>query len=1422
MDKDGVSLAEAPEVERLQTVEFANEAERIKQEQAQKAARKQSVLNIEKDVLSKITETGFSKYHSSRYAKLTALMYGTLADTLKTSPEEVYKRFGLDLYSRMLAVPAEGSQFAQESPESPKGGKGKAPPAAQAPQDTGMETPTSAAPAGGSLMPESVVRDGKKVRGSITFAKDITQTPTVISLLEDANLSTYLHELGHFYLEILNSIATQPDAPQRVTNDMNAALAWFGVDSLAAWNALSLEEKRPYHEQFARGFEAYLYEGKAPTTELTKLFNTLRTWLKEVYLELTRLNVKLSAEVRGVFDRMLATDEAIRATEEVRGYTSAQLNAAAFGMTEEEWITHLEGKDDATEEAISEMQARSLRDMNLLGDTKKQKVSELSKEAKERRTAIEQEVTAELRKGGIYAAFRFMSHGEIPAAFGDVTFEETKLSISALEEMYGEPQEGEAPVWKQLRDLQKGKNGFVIREGGLHPDVIAPLFGFSSGDHLVKAMLAATPEAQAIKELTDTAMIEKYGELGNPQSIDRAANKALHNEARLRFVATAYKGAARAAGSVRAIMKGAKDFAATIIARKRLFELVPSEFEAAEIRAANKLPSLVGDPAAFAVATKHQLLNNALAKEAHEVLDYVQASLKFLRNVTKDKAIDPEARTQIEALLERYNLGTISNKAVKKQRTLEAWAQAQRVKGLTPLIDGALRDETVRGSYKEMRVEDFKGLVDTIANIAHLGKLKQQMLTEAEKVKFEETIKRMVDSIKKNANRTRKDRIERNAWADTFRTGGEDYLAMHRKFASVIREMDGFEDGGVMFELFSRKMNACGDTEAAMREKATERLIKLFEPIYAAGDSVAQKVGAMARTVFKGPGALHKVYIPEINTSLSLEGRIMVALNAGTEGNLQRLMSGDQWSQEQVTAVINTLTKEQMDFVQAIWDFLSEYRKDIAAQQKRFTGMEPNWVEPRVVQTKHGAYRGGYLPAKYDHDRSSRAIQEESDVNLMDLWMGADTKTKDSFLKERSDAVYNRPVRKDFNVIFQHVNDVVHRLAWQDFLFDANRLLNAGPVEDAIRKHYGPETLKQLQRSLVAIAEGEIGAQNAFEAAVNYVRTGAVVAGMAWRLTTSIMQVLGITNSMARIGTKYVFMGMRDFVGSPQKMAQTYKTVYAKSNMMRMRSKTLFRELNEIRNTIQGHSPGFRASYFYLLQKLQSVVDVITWLSQYNKSVEQGADEASAVAQSDQAVLDTQGGGQIKDLAEIQRGGVILRLATAFYSYFNVVYNLTAESYRKTNFKDPAQIGAFATDMLLLYSVPSAMGTLMMFTLKGGFGGDEWEEKLAKQLAADQASYMLGTLVGVRELGGVPQVLAGNKADYQGPAGTRLIPTIYSLGKQTAQGEVDAAFAKAAAHTTGALFHLPSGQVYDTLSGVKALSEGQTDNPGALIVGPRK
>lgn len=62
-----------------------------------------------------------------------------------------------------------------------------------------------------------------------------TFNPRTLELVlsPNADLSTFFHESGHFFLEVMADLASQPGAPAQIVDDMNKILAWFGVKGVA-------------------------------------------------------------------------------------------------------------------------------------------------------------------------------------------------------------------------------------------------------------------------------------------------------------------------------------------------------------------------------------------------------------------------------------------------------------------------------------------------------------------------------------------------------------------------------------------------------------------------------------------------------------------------------------------------------------------------------------------------------------------------------------------------------------------------------------------------------------------------------------------------------------------------------------------------------------------------------------------------------------------------------------------------------------------------------------------------------------------------------------------------------------------------------------------------------------------------------------
>lgn len=122
---------------------------------------------------------------------------------------------------------------------------------------------------------------------------------------KDANFSTFVHESGHVFLEDLQQMAAQENAPEWLKKDWQTVKEWTGWKDGA--------DNRAAHEKWARGFEAYVREGNAPSRDLKAVFRRFRRWLVGIYQNLLDLGEIPPESIRNVMDRMLATQEEIDA-----------------------------------------------------------------------------------------------------------------------------------------------------------------------------------------------------------------------------------------------------------------------------------------------------------------------------------------------------------------------------------------------------------------------------------------------------------------------------------------------------------------------------------------------------------------------------------------------------------------------------------------------------------------------------------------------------------------------------------------------------------------------------------------------------------------------------------------------------------------------------------------------------------------------------------------------------------------------------------------------------------------------------------------------------------------------------------------------------------------------------------------------------
>ena len=1255
-------------------------------------------------------------------------------------------------------------------------------------------------------------------RGFIRFGKDRKFN---ITLLEKADLSTFIHESGHFYLEVLGDLAEMPDAPEQIRQDYATVLKFLGATTRAD---ITLDGKKPgseeynraveMHEKFARANEAYMMEGKAPSSELREIFRRFRNWLVQIYKSMTALNVELTPEVREVFDRLYATDQEIEAAKNEMAVDPLFLDATAAGMTEAEFEAYKQSVATATETGKEALQLKLMREL------------QREREAwwKEELAKVREEVAAEVDAVPVYQAFKALTTGDI------------KFSKDALIERYGA---------EYLKRLPRSTQRVYALENGLDPDSVAQLLGFVSGDVLIEQLASMRPRNEYIKAEADRRMKERHGDMLLDGTVSDEAKLAMHNAQRERVLMAELRALRRKQREVAPFVKVERDKAKAerqaaraatqippaeafraaadnMVGQTAIRDLEPQRYLNAQRRNAKLAFNAMakGDYQSAADAKQKEILNHYMylaAMKARERADKIAAHMRKLDKTSSRERIGKAGKTyldQIDAIMDGYEFRRMPFKQLDRRASLQAFVAAEEAAGNPVNIPVSLLEDARQINYRSLNIDELEAIYEAVRNIENLARLKNKLTLIAEKRTLDEVAGDAIEHLRANAKGGNTKKLETGLPGEALGRTLSSFMLIHRKFASLFKQMDGWKEGGMLWDLFVRPLNSRADFEAVQRAAATKKMRELFK-------------------AYRDTNMFSKKYMPALGQSISHMGRLMVALNWGRAENRQRLMDGNGFTQAQVDEILGSLEERDWTFVKGMWEFFDSYWPQIADQYERLYGVPPTKSDALPFDTKYGTMPGGYFPIKYDATKSERATTYDADDIANQMKSGAymRSQTKNGFTKEVLQNV-DRAVRLDFSTIYEHLDEVIHDLALREYLLDVNKLLNhrvdGTTLKDAIFEAYGDQFYLQIRDALKDIAVGDIGAKGGFEQSMSHLRNGVTIVGMGWNLVTGLMQPLGLTQSIVRVGPKWIAKGIMKWGTDTVHLNNSARIIYEKSDFMRTRNLTQNREINEIRNQIkrQGRLPLAKElygmvedSYFQLIIQFQKVVDIPTWFGAYEKALDEGASEERAVALADQAVIDAQGGGSIKDLSAVQRGGPLMKLWTTFYSYFNTTYNLTVESVGRTKFKDPISVGRLAVDVLMLYTVPAILGVALREGVNLLVGGEEPdEEELIEKLIREQVSYALGTMVGLREISGF---ISRPEFGYTGPAGARFFAEAYKLAKQINQGELDEALAKAANNVAGIIFHYPAGQVQRTVQGIAALQDGE-GTPASVVFGAPK
>ncbi|MEW8151205.1 MAG: hypothetical protein AB2810_13770, partial [Candidatus Thiodiazotropha endolucinida] len=396
------------------------------------------------------------------------------------------------------------------------------------------------------------------------------------------------------------------------------------------------------------------------------------------------------------------------------------------------------------------------------------------------------------------------------------------------------------------------------------------------------------------------------------------------------------------------------------------------------------------------------------------------------------------------------------------------------------------------------------------------------------------------------------------------------------------------------------------------------------------------------------------------------------------------------------------------------------------------------------------------------------------------------------------------PIRLDMMVWHQHVHDVLRRIHLTEAVNQAQSIIASSSVRNAAVETGNQELITALDVWIKDTAAGELMPVDIASRVLRGIRSGFSVSVIGLNFGTILMQPLGLLQTMPVIGYRNTLKGLVALSAHPIKVI---KDVQSLSPFMHNRGKTFNKDIYDTLRTLHGdpNKPSFipsavRKSYFAGIVYVQRYVDTITWLGAYEAAKQNSDKQADLIHAADRAVARSQASGVWSDRTPIERGSLspglrqaeFVKLFTALGSYFFAKGNVAMELFGKTDFRNPAAIARYITDMMLLFAVEA----ILVGLIRGTWPDEDDEESKAAYIAKEIGLSTLGAFPLLREIGSEIQGFRG------GSTAASFYEAIGNAATQIGQGEIDSALVKSINKLGGIAFKYPSSatnRAFDSL-----------------------
>jgi hypothetical protein len=1150
-------------------------------------------------------------------------------------------------------------------------------------------------------------------RGNIVINRDGTY---VINLMGDSNLSTLLHESGHLFFDIYARVAERADTPQQIKDDFQKMLDYLEVPS---YQDVDVE----HHEKIARAFETYLMTGESPSVGMREYFLKFKNWLVHIYETALALKAPVTPELKGVFDRMLATDQEI---EQVSWDKSFAIDNDLMSILNKE-----------EQEKYQKIQDRAFREANedLLKTALRQEERKTKAWWKEERAKLRDQIMQETQRDPIYRALKFFKTGEfyegdtwnpIPAA---------KIRRSDAEKILGKT------------NMKMLPSSFFSKDG-VSADMLSEFLGYQvhgnegmrggTGKEFLYALVNANEINAHVDRVTDETMIDRHGDILNDGTMHEKAIEKFHNDAQAAKIEFEGKQAAKLAKVKFGSSTNFEEAARRILGEKLVQDAgAADKYYRGALRAARAYGKAVKgkDWIAAVKAKQQQMLSHYMYKQSLEARKTTEKSVESWKRLRQgdeklSKTMDMNYVYAARVILSKYgvlnfndqNIGTyIKNlerddpegyESIKVMIALHTAAVPEAVSREIEVSRGQLagrRIKQVKQPWTQLTYDQFMGLKDAIDNIMGVGRNARMMTIDGQKVDRDAVILELANEMAQMTPARVSDGMNKaQDWKDNGMLQILTMGAGMRRVEQWVQTMDG-KFGGPFRKYIWNPINDARNTYQAARKDVMKQLT----------DILRQHADRLNDGI--------KIDVPEINYEFRDKSELISMLvHTGNPSNFDKLVRGRKWGEDQTNAAIQrmmsdgTITKEDMDLVQSLWDLVDGLRPAAQKAHKQMYGYNFSEVTKWPVETPFGEYQGGYWPAII---QPNLTVNKPTNTTVDDVInqdeSGMFPTTGRGFTKSRVQA-YAEPLMMDLKTLPMHVDKVLRFIHIEPAVKDVAKLVMNRNFAEAI-KSVDPAAVESmlvpwLKRSARQSVEQSGGIFAAGAGFSRFLRRSVSAQTMMLNILNAMQQVTGFFPVIYKVGPRPFARAFTQYIKNPRK---AHEHIYALSPFMATRNTTLAENMEkEAARIILGHNKFVKVrdaavQHGYIFQRIfQSWVDNTAWMAAYDSAISEGKDTKEAVRIADFTVRATQGSTAAEDVSSVEASNAFGRLFTMFYSYFNGQANFISTEAQQL-LRDTSGLkltGNMFYLYMMAYAMPALLAEFIVRSFKGDLPDDEDED----------------------------------------------------------------------------------------------------------------